>query len=73
MRMNLRVLWKIVSFAALLLIPFSDIWIEPVRAQFQNSWQDIHQLNDKLGVNKPSISERAMKNISRIITFGRRV
>ena len=42
MRMNLRIPWKIIRFAALVLIPFSDIWIGPGRAQFQNSWnQDI--------------------------------
>jgi hypothetical protein len=43
MRMNLRIPWKIINFAALVVIPFADIWIERVRAEFQNSWkQDIH-------------------------------
>ena len=72
MRMYLRIPCKIMSFAALLLIPFSDIWIERARAQFQNSWkQDIQQVKEKLIVNTSSMSERAMKRSSRMLTFGR--
>jgi hypothetical protein len=70
MRKTLRIASIIIIFAALLLIPFCAIWIEPVRAQLQISWkQTVQQLKDTLMVTKPSSSERFMKHISRILNL----
>jgi DcaP outer membrane protein len=49
MRSNLRITWRRISSAGLLLCAFSAIGMQPVRAQSQDAQkQDIQQLKDKL-------------------------
>ena len=70
MRKTLRIASIIIIFAALLLIPFSAIWIEPVLVQLRSRWkQHLQQPKSKFTVNKPSSSEQSMRHISRILKF----
>jgi hypothetical protein len=49
MRLNPRITWRQISSAVLSLSVFSAVWIQPTRAQSQDSrQQDIQQLKDKL-------------------------
>ena len=49
MRSNLRITWRQISSVVLSLLVLSAIWIQPARAQSQDTrLQDIQQLKDKL-------------------------